>query len=118
MPTGLVCVRRPRRRSQRGTTAVADAGAGTQIFNPPPHLSDAYADHGTSRGELPVAEALAQTNLAMPLHPHLRDDEQGYVIDALHAILGLPGGKAATSAACRTLSTDALRRWLRQPADS
>ncbi len=67
---------------------LAAAGVGTLIFYPvPPHRSGAYAKHG-DWGDLPRADLLARTNLALPLHPHLRTDEQTAVIEAMRAILG------------------------------
>lgn len=68
---------------------LSEAGVGTLIYYPvPPHLSGAYAGSGPSLGDLPDAEALAQTNIALPLHPHLLHEEQAHVIAALHGSLG------------------------------
>lgn len=67
---------------------LAAAGVGTLIFYPvPPHRSGAYADH-RDWGDLPRADLLARTNLALPLHPHLRAEEQTAVIEAMRAIHG------------------------------
>jgi dTDP-3-amino-3,4,6-trideoxy-alpha-D-glucose transaminase len=59
-------------------------GIGTAIYYPePPHLSPAYADLRYARGDFPVAEAFAQTSLALPFGPHLRIDEQEIVVNSV-----------------------------------
>ncbi len=45
---------------------------GTMIHYPvPPHLSEAYKELGFARGSFPIAEALADTVLSLPMGPHL-----------------------------------------------
>jgi dTDP-3-amino-3,4,6-trideoxy-alpha-D-glucose transaminase len=71
---------------------LADDGVGTQIFYPvPPHRSDAYRDQGFGDLELPIAEHLAETTLALPVDARLGGDEQAAVI-------------AAVQRACRALA--------------
>jgi dTDP-4-amino-4,6-dideoxygalactose transaminase len=68
----LFVVRHPNRDAlQQGLT---EAGIGTLIHYPvPPHLSGAYADAKWAPGAYPVAEALANTVLSLPMGPHLRE---------------------------------------------
>jgi dTDP-4-amino-4,6-dideoxygalactose transaminase len=48
------------------------AGVQTQIHYPiPPHLQQAYEDLPYSKGDFPVAEALADRVLSIPIGPHL-----------------------------------------------
>jgi len=63
-----------------------DAGVDTLIHYPvPPHLSDAYADHGWHAGDFPLTEALAQSVLSLPIGPAMGTDASGDVIAALHS---------------------------------
>lgn len=60
------------------------AGVGTLIHYPtPPHLQGAYAAMGRGRGHLPIAEAMAERILSLPIGPHLASDEVAHVIDLL-----------------------------------
>ena len=53
---------------------LAEKGIGTIIHYPvPPHLSEAYDDARISRGTLPIAEKLADSNLSLPIGPHMQD---------------------------------------------
>ena len=53
--------------------ALEKAGIGSLIHYPiPPHLQEAYADLGLPPGTFPLAEALAQTVLSLPMGPHMR----------------------------------------------
>ena len=55
--------------------ALEKAGIGALIHYPiPPHLQEAYADLGLSRGAFPLAEGLAETVLSLPMGPHLKPD--------------------------------------------
>ena len=58
------------------------AGIGTLIHYPvPPHLSGAYADGKWAPGAFPVAEALADTVLSLPMGPHLAEQQASQVIE-------------------------------------
>jgi dTDP-4-amino-4,6-dideoxygalactose transaminase len=72
---------------ERLTRHLAEAGVGTLIHYPqPPHLSGAYRDAGFRRGDFPVAERIAATELSLPLHPHLTDAQTNQVIaSVVHA---------------------------------
>lgn len=59
---------------------------GTIIHYPiPPHLSEAYANLGHSKGFLPRTEYLADTVLSIPMYNGMTEQEQSYVIDMLNA---------------------------------
>jgi len=52
--------------------ALEKAGVGALIHYPiPPHLQAAYADLGKVKGAYPLAEALADTVLSLPMGPHV-----------------------------------------------
>lgn len=64
-------------------------GIPTAVHYPKPlHLQPVFRvdDHGTSA--FPVAEALAERVLSLPMHPYLEDDDQRRVIDALAEVCG------------------------------
>ena len=57
---------------------------GTLIHYPiPPHLSGAYASAGWKRGDFPIAEEIAATELSLPIGPHLGFESQTAVIQAV-----------------------------------
>ncbi|MCF0215409.1 MAG: DegT/DnrJ/EryC1/StrS family aminotransferase [Fibrobacteraceae bacterium] len=59
-------------------------GVGTLVFYPiPPHLQCAYKGK-LNHGPLPVTEKLALTNLAIPMHQLLTDEEISFVIGVLN----------------------------------
>ena len=59
-------------------------GISTMIHYPiPPHLQQAYAELGFSKGGFPIAEELADTILSLPLWPNMKPKEQLFVIDSI-----------------------------------
>lgn len=65
--------------------ALNDAGVATNIHYPVPvHLQPAYAGLGHGRGDFPVAEALADELLSLPLYPELAAADVGKVIAAVN----------------------------------
>lgn len=77
------------RHSQRDVfqEMLAAAGIGTLIHYPkPPHLSGAYSGAGWKRGDFPVAEAIANTELSLPMGPHLGGAEQEVAIEAVQRL--------------------------------
>lgn len=59
-------------------------GIGTLIHYPvPPHRSGAYAGAPTAAASYPLADELAATVLSLPIGPHMTDDQQTAVIEAL-----------------------------------
>jgi dTDP-4-amino-4,6-dideoxygalactose transaminase len=58
-----------------------DNGVDTLIHYPvPPHLSDAYADLGKSKGSFSIAETIAATELSLPMGPHLKAEDVEYIV--------------------------------------
>ena len=63
---------------------LAELGIGTLIHYPvPPHLSEAYADLGYSKGVFPIAEEIADTELSLPMGPHLSPADGERVINGI-----------------------------------
>ena len=59
-------------------------GVGSLIHYPiPPHLQQAYADAGYSQGAFPLAEAMADEVLSLPMGPQLSLDEVNAVIEKI-----------------------------------
>ena len=66
----LFVIRHPKRDAMQ--QRLNDAGIGTMIHYPiPPHCQKAYADLGIKPGTLPIAEAMANEVLSLPIGPHL-----------------------------------------------
>jgi len=64
--------------------ALDEAGVGTLIHYPiPPHLQAAYADLGKTKGAYPLAEALADTVLSLPMGPHVTPESVDEVAAAI-----------------------------------
>ncbi len=51
----------------------------------PPHKSGAYAGTAAAAGVYPLAEELAATVLSLPMGPHMTEDDQAVVIDAIRS---------------------------------
>jgi dTDP-4-amino-4,6-dideoxygalactose transaminase len=59
-------------------------GVPTAVYYPLPlHLQPAYAYLGYRAGDFPVAEALCQQVLSLPVHPALSEEQQAYLVAAL-----------------------------------
>ncbi len=84
----VYAVRSPRRDAL--AAHLAGEGVATLSHYPvPPHLQPAYRHLGLGPGSLPVAEAIAQETLSLPMGPHLGDDE---VDDVIAAVRGFGAG--------------------------
>jgi dTDP-4-amino-4,6-dideoxygalactose transaminase len=60
---------------------LAERGVPTIIYYPLAlHLQKAYADLGFRRGDYPVAEAISERILPLPIYPELTDEQVDYVI--------------------------------------
>lgn len=62
---------------------LATVGIEAAAFSHPWHLHPAYAELGYRRGALKVAEKLADRAIALPFHGHLREDQVGFIVQAL-----------------------------------
>jgi len=63
-------------------------GVPTAVYYPLPlHLQPAYAYLGYRAGDFPVAEALCQQVLALPVHPALGEEQQAYLVAALREVV-------------------------------
>lgn len=61
------------------------AGIGTTIHYPiPMHLQDAYADWNIKRGELPIAEKIAATELSLPMYYGITEEQIAYVCEIIN----------------------------------
>jgi dTDP-3-amino-3,4,6-trideoxy-alpha-D-glucose transaminase len=68
--------------------ALDAAGIGSLIHYPlPPHLQEAYADLGLSKGSFPLAERLAEEVLSLPMGPHLTPDTVDKVAEVVRRTL-------------------------------
>ena len=81
----LYVVRSAQRDALRDHLAARDIG--TMIHYPiPPHLQPAYADAGFPRDCFPIARAIANEALSLPIGPHMTDEQQSAVIDAVREL--------------------------------
>ncbi len=63
-------------------------GIGTLIHYPvPPHLSQAYADLHYQAGDFPISEQLARTVLSIPMGPHLKLEDAGFVVEKIREFI-------------------------------
>jgi dTDP-4-amino-4,6-dideoxygalactose transaminase len=69
--------------------ALAADGIATGVYYPAPlHLQPLFARCGYAKGDFPVAERLAATILALPVHPRLTSAQRDHVVRSLRAALG------------------------------
>jgi dTDP-4-amino-4,6-dideoxygalactose transaminase len=69
-------------------SALNAAGIGAGIHYPTPvHLTGAFGDLGKA-GDFPVAEALSERILSLPLYPELTAEQQERVVDVLSRATG------------------------------
>jgi dTDP-4-amino-4,6-dideoxygalactose transaminase len=63
-----------------------EAGVETLIHYPiPPHLQEAYRFLGFEKGAFPIAEVLAETELSLPMGPHMTLEQAAYVCETIAA---------------------------------
>jgi dTDP-4-amino-4,6-dideoxygalactose transaminase len=62
---------------------------GFATYYPAPlHLQECYKDLSYKKGDLPVAEELADKVISIPIFPELSEEQQSYVIDAIKRFYG------------------------------
>jgi dTDP-4-amino-4,6-dideoxygalactose transaminase len=65
-----------------------EKGVGTLIHYPvPPHLAKAYQEFGFSKGDFPISESIATSELSLPIGPHMDMDDAGYVVHTIREYL-------------------------------
>jgi dTDP-4-amino-4,6-dideoxygalactose transaminase len=68
-------------------------GVSTVIHYPVPiHLQSAYADLGLRRGDFPIAEALADRVISLPMYAEIGDDDIEYVAKTVGAFVSEKAG--------------------------
>ena len=68
----------------RVAKALQEKGISTNVHYPKPvHLQKCFASLGYKRGDLPVAERLAENELSLPIYPELTDELAREVVGAL-----------------------------------
>lgn len=82
----LYVVRVPRRDAVLRSLNAAGVGAGVH-YPLPIHLQGAFKHLGYQRGDFPIAEALADTVLSLPLFPEITVEQQRFVVTQLQKAL-------------------------------
>ena len=61
-----------------------DRGIGCAVYYPLPlHLQECFIDLGYKKGDLPVAEEMANKVLSIPIYPELTQEMKQYVVDSI-----------------------------------
>jgi UDP-4-amino-4-deoxy-L-arabinose-oxoglutarate aminotransferase len=77
--------------------ALAEENVMAGLHFPAVHLLSHYRGRGWAPGDLPRAEAAAETILSLPLYPTLTADDQDDVVAALHRIARRAGAAVPAS---------------------
>ena len=88
---------RSRSRQERDALITCLQGRGIDAvvrYPIPIHLQQAFADLGYSKGQFPVAEALAAESLCLPLYSSLSDAQLSYVCDSIREFFHVEQGVA------------------------
>lgn len=81
----LFVIRHPQRDMLM--SQLEEEGISTMIHYPiPPHLQDAYAECGHTKGAFPLAEQFADDMLSLPIGPQMPRDAQDRVIEAINRL--------------------------------
>ena len=68
----------------------AESIASAVYYGIPMHLQPVFAHLGYRAGDMPVAEACAESALALPMHPHLTRQDVERVVEAVSRIPAMP----------------------------
>jgi dTDP-4-amino-4,6-dideoxygalactose transaminase len=64
-------------------------GIPTMVYYPlPVHLQKAYAGYGYKAGDFPIAEALCNSVVSLPIHTEMKADDQQYMIEQTLSFFG------------------------------
>jgi dTDP-4-amino-4,6-dideoxygalactose transaminase len=106
----LFVIRSNKRDAVRNALLQADIECGIH-YPVPLHLQPALAYLGYRTGDFPASEALADTTLSLPMHPHLDGQEILRVVQVVTSVLGvsepLAAPRRSASPAVGTASSDA-----------
>jgi len=60
-------------------------GVGTSVYypHPVPHLSYYKTKYGYTDGSYPVAARISNSSIALPVGPHLDEEDMAYIVDSL-----------------------------------
>jgi UDP-2-acetamido-2-deoxy-ribo-hexuluronate aminotransferase len=65
---------------------LAEKGVPTMVYYPVPvHLQEAYKFLGYKKGDFPIAEALCQEVISLPMHTEMEDDQQAHIIKSINS---------------------------------
>ena len=100
----LFVIRSSRRDAIRNALLQNDIECGIH-YPVPLHLQPALAYLGYRSGDFPASEALADTTLSLPMHPHLDGQEILRTVETVAAALAPETGRLATQRQAAALST-------------
>lgn len=67
---------------------LSESGIPSMIYYPKPiHLNNAYKKYAYSKGDFPVAEALSQSVISLPMHTELDIDQQSYICETFKKLI-------------------------------
>jgi UDP-2-acetamido-2-deoxy-ribo-hexuluronate aminotransferase len=76
-------------RRDRVISHLRSNGIPTAIYYPKPlHLQGAFAPLGYKKGQFPVAEAVSERIVSLPMHPYLEEQEQDFIIEQVAQAVG------------------------------
>ena len=65
---------------------LAEKGVPTMVYYPMPvHLQKAYKLLGYKKGDFPVAEALCEEVISLPMHTEMEEEQQTYIIKSINS---------------------------------
>ena len=65
---------------------LAEKGVPSMVYYPLPlHQQEAYLNLGYEKGDFPVAEALCEKVLSLPIHTEMKVEDQEYIIESINS---------------------------------